>query len=127
MRTSRRKTGDLGEDIACAFLVGKGFTILERNYLKPWGELDIVAERRGVVHIVEVKTISRENMAGGSREKIIEPEEHFTALKLKKVARTASLYMDSRRDTREYQIDGVAVILDMTTRTAHCRYYAQVL
>ncbi len=128
MKTVRRKTGDLGERLAAIFLERKGFTILDRNYLKPWGEIDIVALRKGVIHFVEVKTISRESMPPeGSREMVHRPEEELTALKLRKVARTASLYMEGKRDTREYQIDAVTVILDRERRKAHCTYYPQVL
>lgn len=130
MRTSKRVTGDAGELIACKFLERKGFTILERNYLKPWGELDIVASKSGIIHFIEVKTVTREiptNGNNGSREMAYRPEEQFTALKLRKVARTAALYMEQRKDLREFQIDGVAVMLDTKKRIARCAYYAQVL
>ena len=32
-RTEKRKLGDIGENVACDFLEGRGFEILERNYL----------------------------------------------------------------------------------------------
>ncbi len=130
MRTSKRITGDVGEYLACKFLERKGFTILERNFLKPWGEIDIVASKNGIVHFIEVKTVTREiqlDNKSGSREMPYRPEEQFTALKLKKVARTAALYMEQHRDVREFQVDGVAVVLDETRRIARCAYYAQVL
>ena len=44
-KTAKRQIGDQGEEVACKYLVGKGYRVLERNYLKPWGEIDIVAER----------------------------------------------------------------------------------
>ena len=53
--------GRLGEDIACRFLKEKGFKVVERNYWKKWGEIDIVAEKEGVLRFIEVKTVTREN------------------------------------------------------------------
>ena len=47
--------------------------------------------------------------------------------KLRKVARTAELYMNSKNDSREFQIDVVGVYLDMKTRQARCRLFEQVL
>lgn len=119
MKTEKRRTGDLGETIACKFLQNKGFVIVDRNYSKPWGEIDIIAVRGKVVHFIEVKAISREM---GYR-----PEEQLTPLKLKKVARTAALYMESVRDVREFQIDAVSVIMDRAKRRARCAYYPQIL
>ncbi|PIQ68988.1 MAG: hypothetical protein COV91_01170 [Candidatus Taylorbacteria bacterium CG11_big_fil_rev_8_21_14_0_20_46_11] len=53
-----QKIGSLGEKIAEKFLVKRGYRILHRNYSRPWGELDIVAKKKGTVHFVEVKTVS---------------------------------------------------------------------
>ncbi len=47
--------GALGEDAAAVFLEHSGFRILSRNFKVTEGELDIVAERNALVHIVEVK------------------------------------------------------------------------
>lgn len=60
-KTQKQKIGDLGEGIACNYLRGKGFEIIERNYWKPWGEIDIVAEKQGITYFIEVKTVSLEN------------------------------------------------------------------
>src|SRR3989344_5487622 len=123
----RKEVGRLGEDIAAQFLERKGFKVIARNYRKPWGEIDIIAEKGGVVRFVEVKAVSRESLPDGSREMDYRPEELVDVRKLRKVARTAALYMESARDTREYQIDVVGVILDKATRTARCRLFEQAL
>ncbi|MEK7170064.1 MAG: YraN family protein [Patescibacteria group bacterium] len=54
-----QKVGWLGEELVVKFLMKRGYTILERNYRKPWGELDIVAEEKKKIHFIEVKTMSR--------------------------------------------------------------------
>ncbi|CAG0930904.1 partial hypothetical protein, partial [Planctomycetaceae bacterium] len=48
--------GKQGEDEAAAFLEGKGYAVLERNYRCRYGEIDIVARDGRTVVFVEVKT-----------------------------------------------------------------------
>lgn len=126
--SEKRRLGNVGEDIACTFLQRKGFKILERNVLRPWGEIDIVAEKANIVRFVEVKSVSRERLPEISREKGgYRPEEQMHPAKLRKVARTSEMYMNERQDQREYQIDAVVVFLDTKSRTARCRLYEQIL
>lgn len=53
---SRRALGDFGERVAVAHLEAKGYVILDRNYRRRDCEIDLVAEKDGVVAFVEVKT-----------------------------------------------------------------------
>ena len=46
----------------------RGFKIIERNYLKKWGEIDIVAVKNRKYYFVEVKTVSRENLESVTHE-----------------------------------------------------------
>jgi putative endonuclease len=55
---SNRELGMEGEETACAFLRRKGYRIIDRNYRCRFGELDIVASRRGLTVFCEVKTRS---------------------------------------------------------------------
>ena len=125
--SKRKEVGRIGESIAAQFLERKGFTILILNYRKPWGEIDIIAEKLGIIRFVEVKTLSRENIADISREiSDYRPEEQVHAAKLRKISRTAEMYMNACNDGREYQIDVVGVFLNMKTRQARCRLFEQV-
>ena len=58
--TEKRKTGNLGEDLACRFLMKHEFNISERNYLKKCGEIDIIADKGSKIHFIEVKSVSCE-------------------------------------------------------------------
>lgn len=82
--TKKSELGQLGEDIACEYLKDKGFKIIERNFRRPWGELDIIAKApdRTLVFI-EVKTM---------RPGTLKPEDQMTANKIIKFKRAASLY-----------------------------------
>jgi putative endonuclease len=119
-----QETGSLGENLAATFLSRKGHTIVARNYRKPWGELDIVTTRMGIFHIIEVKTIRVDSF---SRERSYEPQELVDRRKLRKIARTAALYMEDVAKGGEYQIDVVAVLLNEEARVARCKYIEQVL
>lgn len=126
-KSKTSQTGAIGEQIACSFLARKGFRVITTNYRKPWGEIDVIAERGNVVRFVEVKTISG-NLESLSRESNdYRPEEQIHPAKMRKIVRTAALYMESAGDDRGYQIDAIAVILDPITRRARCRHYEQIL
>ncbi len=51
----RRSQGGKFEDLACAYLEGKGYKILDRNVYLVRKELDVVALHRGTVVFIEVK------------------------------------------------------------------------
>jgi putative endonuclease len=125
---SRREVGAAGENVACQFLVARGFRILERNYRKPWGEIDIIAEKAKCIRFVEVKAVSCESVDDVSREmNSYRPEERVHPAKLKKIARTAELYMGDLHSEKDFQIDVVGVFLDMRKRKARCRLYEMVI
>ena len=48
--------GRLGEDLACNYLINKGYRILERNWHSGHKEIDIIALNDDVLVVVEVKT-----------------------------------------------------------------------
>lgn len=48
--------GELGEEIACKYLISKGYTVLERNFTILQGEIDIVAKEGNQIVFLEVKS-----------------------------------------------------------------------
>jgi len=69
MKDVRRQLGDKGEDLAAAALQKQGYKILERNYITPLGEIDLVARQAKCIVFVEVKT-RRTGVFGGPREAV---------------------------------------------------------
>jgi putative endonuclease len=114
MMTYRTETGKLGEDRACEYLVDKKFKIIERNYRKSWGELDIIAlaPDRTLVFI-EVKTL-RQTQSGPAKG--LQPEDQMTAAKIKKFKRTASLFAGSHPelidDNKGWRLDVIALVVN---------------
>ena len=86
---NNRKSGIEGENLAVEFLKKKGFVILERNFKTKVGEIDIIADDKGTLVFVEVK--SRENTKFG------QPIESITAKKVYSIRRTAEWYLSKKR------------------------------
>ena len=51
----KSKTGKAGEEKAEKFLKGKKYKIIEKNYRCLYGEIDIIAEYKKILVIIEVK------------------------------------------------------------------------
>ena len=122
-----QKRGQLGERIAANFLLDKGFIIIETNYTKRIGEIDIVAVKQDILHFVEVKTIINDVSRGTLKEKLINvpretysPFQNVSKMKLHKFGRTCELYLLERNVSRDtsWQIDVIAVIVSRETRSA---------
>ncbi len=57
----RNKTGVWGEIFAARYLRDNGFEIISSNYVCRFGEIDIIAEKDGIIHFVEVKTRNKDS------------------------------------------------------------------
>ena len=56
-KTKNKNTGNLGEDLATEYLISLGYKIIERNLRLAFGEIDILAQEKKTIVIVEVKTV----------------------------------------------------------------------
>ena len=55
MKELNKLKGTYGEDLACKELEKNGYVILKRNFRYRNGEIDIIAEKDGIIIFVEVK------------------------------------------------------------------------
>lgn len=67
MTLARQRTGRLGEDHACAYLVDRGMAILARNCRTRAGEIDAVGLDCGTLVFIEVKTMRTGARSGPER------------------------------------------------------------
>lgn len=58
-RRAAFRFGLSAESRAAAYLIAKGYRIVTRRFKSPFGEIDIVARRRGTLVFVEVKARAR--------------------------------------------------------------------
>ena len=104
MKDPRRQLGDYGEDLAAAALKKQGYKILERNYVTPIGEIDLIAMEGKTVVVVEVKT--RKSTRFGS------PQEGVSVTKQGRLRRLADYYLKAKRlPGSPVRFDVVAVTL----------------
>lgn len=85
MKTDKQIKGTLGEDAVCAELERRGYRILERNYRKRSGEIDIISELGNYIIFTEVKARKAGSMVSGL--------EAVDFAKKKKIIITADAYL----------------------------------
>ena len=86
---NKRRFGGEGEAEARAYLERKGAKVLEMNYRRPTGEIDIIARQGKVTLFVEVKR--RSSLRYGR------PAEAVDRAKQGHILRTAALYLQEKR------------------------------
>lgn len=119
IKTFKRQLGDKGEEIARSYLEKNNYKIIETNFWKPWGELDIIAQLGQDIVFVEVKTKSL-----GISDKYGLPEEEVNFFKQQKLIRTANLYLieNNYPEDLNWQIDVISVFLNWKTRQAKLQH-----
>ncbi len=118
------KIGQIGENLACQYLLNKKYKIIDRNCRYKWGEIDIVCKAKdGTLVFVEVKTLKLFHGSVKQSEECFTPhlnlsvgftpEENLSSAKLEKVKRTAYLYANANpkliKENRGWRIDLVAI------------------
>ncbi len=88
MTNDSHTTGIQGEEVACRYLIEKGYRILDRNYRAERYEIDIVAQTGDTVVFCEVKT--------ARSKKFGPPLTWVTPIKIKRIALAASEYINSQ-------------------------------
>jgi len=100
--------GRRGEALAEAFLKRKGYSILERNWTGKTGEIDLIAEDKKTVVIVEVKTRASEKFGA--------PVEAVDAHKQGQLVRVATEYIQKNKKQKQaIRFDVVSVRLKAGT------------
>lgn len=142
-KKNTKKVGDLGESIAVKYLKNKGFSIVNRNYRKKYGEIDIVArgtlssatnpvphETKEVVHFVEVKSVSyetKEMLEISVSHETYRPEELVHSFKLNQIRKTAETWLSENQWNGEVQIDVIAVHMVSREKYALVKYIKNVI
>lgn len=92
--------GKMGEKIACDFLKSKGYIIREQNWTSGKLEVDLIAEKKGTIVFVEVKSRQKEDQ---------EVSEIISPAKEKNLINAAGLYMEQIDEKYECRIDVIIV------------------
>jgi len=126
-----QQIGKTGENIAEKFLVKQGFKILDRNYTKKWGEIDIVAEKTNKTYFIEVKSVIKDNVEEVNRERLdaYRPEDNMHPWKIKRMARTIQTYLLDRKipENKDWQVDLLVVFIDLKNRKAKVKIISDLI
>lgn len=111
-----RDIGRYGEKVAARYLKKHGYRIRAKNFLSKHGEIDIVAENKEFLAIVEVKARkdSPENFALYGL-----PSEAVTKKKQQHILYTARLYLEKHPTKKAIRFDVIEVYLGETATVRH--------
>ena len=101
---SKKQTGDAVEEYCAKYLKKHGFKILDRNYRKPFGEIDIIALKNELLCFVEVKTRHYNSMT--------QPYEAVDYRKRQRIIKAAQAYLTEKNIQMYCRFDVCEVITD---------------
>ena len=102
--TKQKSIGNAGEALAKNFLTKNRFKILDQNFSCRYGEIDIIAQKKGTVHFIEVKT----------RSSIDDDPESFIHLAKKSRMKKAAQWYVAEKDWKNYyySFDVICIIMN---------------
>ena len=122
-KTQQQIVGEKGEEIAVKHLVKQNYEILDKNYRKKWGELDVVAKKENVIHFFEVKAEKVSSLGVLHMKHLPNPEENVHYYKRQRLARAVQTWLLDHHVSQEtiWQVDVMAVFLDFNKKAARVR------
>lgn len=103
--------GKKGEEWAIAWLTGRGYEILHRNWRQGRYEIDVIARRQGIYHFIEVKCRKTDRYGP--------PETGVTPRKLRNMMTAATGWLTRLQEKPRIQYD----VLSITTGPAGPEYF----
>ena len=98
-------TGNKGEDKAAQFLIGKGYSVLDRNWRTKAGEIDIIALKDDLIVFVEVKTLPN-----GTPELL---QNELNQRKLQRIVKTYKRFLLYHRHYSNSYVRYDVIVIDM--------------
>jgi putative endonuclease len=125
-KISRKRLGNLGEEIAADYLKNKGYKILDKNFFVKFkngpklGEIDLITQKEGKIVFFEIKT--------ETKNKIAQPEQKVNFRKREKIKKVAEIWLDRNKKQQdiEWQIDVLSVILDFSKKKATIIHFKNI-
>ena len=123
-----QKIGELGESIACKYLNKHGYSVLERNYTRKWGEIDIIAEKKKTKYFIEVKSKSVSDINLAFESETNRPEENMHIWKMKRLRKVVETYLISSREGNvEWRFDLFIVYMDIDKKLAKVKVVENIV
>jgi putative endonuclease len=112
---ARQSLGKLGEDLACAELLRRGYAILARRYRTRFGEIDIIARDGEFTVFIEVKTRAGDDYGGGAAA--------VTGWKQRRITQMAVDYL-SRHKLHDRPCRFDVIVVDVDGESSRVEVYA---
>lgn len=96
-------TGKIGEELAVAWFVEKGYTILYQNWRHKNLEVDIIATRNNMLHFIEVKAVT--TLKYGN------PEDKVSAKKIKNLIDASEEFLYQQPQWQRIQFDVLSITM----------------
>ncbi|MFA7201742.1 MAG: YraN family protein [Candidatus Paceibacterota bacterium] len=132
--------GSIGESIACGYLGGKGYIIIDKNFRTRFGEIDIIVKSPlKTLVFVEVKTMTNSYAFSGSlpesyphisgnESDYIKQEDQLSKNKLFKFRRISQWYANQNPELSKdgYQLDAICISLSPEEKLLSLRHYENI-
>ncbi|MEM1001715.1 MAG: YraN family protein [Bacteroidota bacterium] len=99
---SHNELGKKGEEMAVAFLIAHGYVIRSRNFRFEKAEVDILAEKEGILAVIEVKT--RSTIDFGNPQEFVKPKQ------IKNLVKVVDAYVNELDLHLEVRFDIIAIV-----------------
>jgi putative endonuclease len=99
--TEKQRCGDIGEDLALAYLQQHRLTLVERNFLCKGGEIDLVMRSGAMLVFIEVRQRAPGRHGGAA--------DSVTRTKQKRLIVAAQIYLQRFRHPPPCRFDVVAI------------------
>lgn len=135
-----RRIGKFGEYAARTFLETRYFNILENNMRTQKGEVDVVCERQGVIHFVEVKSIEIDTTQNNyfftpevpnENPRVLldayDPIFRVSSSKVRKIKKAARYYIQKHSlHGKDIRFDVIIAYLFKNERKCTLKYYSNI-
>ncbi|HEX9090881.1 MAG TPA: YraN family protein [Anaerolineales bacterium] len=112
--------GRMGESIAISFLEKQGYTILEKNYRTPYGEIDVISKLAESIIFVEVKTRASSTLGP--------PEISVTRRKAEHMRCAAEYYIQQHPElNNDWRVDVIAIQMQTGDQPARIEHFENVI
>jgi putative endonuclease len=97
------RTGNSGETLAAKYLTDHGYQIMHRNWRHSHWEVDVIAEKDGILHFLEVKTRLSKRFGN--------PEDHVDNKKIQNLINAADEFLYLHPQWQRIQFDILAITI----------------
>ncbi len=128
---SKNEVGSNGEKVAEVYFKKRGHKILDKNYRKLRGEIDLITLKDNTIHFVEVKTTLHDSLQNPLPINQSFNRENLHDKKIKQVVKISEMYRIDKKiaETIESQIDGLLVDIiydDKDSKSVKVQYIPNV-